>query len=139
MEAVKELSESEKQLLQFSLPIINKNMEFLVIRFYHHFLQTKAGVLFEHTKMEDQFKMFASSLNAIITHIANPYLLMDNLDVLIQSHVKYGVMEEHIDYFIESFMKALGEVFNNEQDKTILKLWKKLITSIMLYFKEHLI
>ena len=89
--------------------------------------------------MEDQYKMFASSLNAIITHIANPYLLMDNLDVLIQSHVKYGVMEEHIDYFIESFMKALGEVFSNEQDKTILKLWKKLITSIMLYFKEHLI
>ena len=139
MEAVKELSESEKQLLQFSLPIINKNMEFLVIRFYHHFLQTKAGVLFKHTKMEDQYKMFASSLNAIITHIANPYLLTDNLDVLIQSHVTYGVMEDHIDYFIESFMKALGEVFNNEQDKTILKLWKKLITNIMMYFKEQLI
>ena len=139
MEAINELSESEKQLLQFSLPIINKNTEFLVIRFYYHFLQTKAGLLFKNTKMEDQYKMFASSLNAIITHIANPYLLMDNLDVLIQSHVKYGVMEEHIDYFIESFMKALGEVFNNEQDKTILKLWKKLITSIMLYFKEHLI
>ena len=139
MEAINELSESEKQLLQFSLPIINKNTEFLVIRFYYHFLQTKAGLLFKNTKMEDQYKMFASSLNAIITHIANPYLLMDNLDVLIQSHVKYGVMEEHIDYFIESFMKALGEVFSNEQDKTILKLWKKLITSIMLYFKEHLI
>ncbi len=133
-----DLTEHEKQLLHFSLPIINKNMDFLVIRFYHYFLETPAGVLFENTQMEKQYKMFASSLNTLITHIVSPHLLNDNLDKMILTHENYGVMSEHVDMFIDSFMKALREVFNEEKDKLILQLWKKIVTNIMTYFKDNL-
>lgn len=133
-----DLSEHEKQLLHFSLPIINKNMDFLVIRFYHYFLETSAGLLFSNTNMEIQYKMFASSLNTIITHIVSPHLLNDNLDKLIVTHANYGVLSEHIDMFIDSFMKALHEVFNENKDRIILDLWKKLVTTIMDFFKENI-
>lgn len=113
-------------------------MDFFVIRFYYYFLRTKAGLLFQHTNIEKQYQMFNSSLNVILTHIADPTLLEDHLQELIKSHVEYGVISEHIDYFIDSFMKALTELFDDESDKAILEVWNKVITDIMIYFKNDL-
>lgn len=112
-------------------------MDFLVIKFYDYFLKTDAGFLFQHTEMDHQYKMFASSLNVIITHIVSPHLLTDNLDKLIESHTHYGVSAKHIDLFIDCFMKALQEVFESDRDKLILNLWKKLLTTIMYYFRDN--
>ena len=113
MEVIERLSTKEKNLFLLSLPIINRNMDFFVIRFYYYFLRTKAGLLFQHTNIEQQFKMFNSSLNVILTHIADPMQLEDHLQELIKTHVEYGVIAEHVDYFIDSFMKALSEIFSD--------------------------
>ena len=138
MEVIDRLSSKEKDLFLLSLPIINRNMDFFVIRFYYYFLRTKAGLLFQHTNIENQFKMFTTSLNVMLTHIADPTQLEDHLHELITSHVEYGVIEEHVDYFIDSFMKALQEIFSYESTHDLLAIWYKVVTEIMLYFKDNL-
>ena len=138
METIIILTENERQLLQFSLPVINKNMDFLVVRFYAYLLNTKAGVLFQNTNIQNQHKMFASSLNIIITNIVNPQLVSETLDQIIKRHENYGVTANYIEDFIDSFQNALNEVFSQETDKLILRLWIKIIDSIMMYFKEQI-
>ena len=113
-------------------------MDFFVIRFYYYFLRTKAGLLFQHTNIEQQFNMFTTSLNLVLTHITNPIQLEDYLQDLIKSHVEYGVIAEHVDYFIDSFMKALTEIFSDESNYELLKIWRKVITKVMQYFKDNL-
>ena len=113
-------------------------MDFFVIRFYYYFLRTKAGLLFQHTNIENQYKMFNTSLNVILTHIADPTLLEDHLQELIKTHVDYGVITEHVDYFINSFMNSLSEVFSEESDENLLEIWHKIITEIMFYFRQDL-
>ena len=113
-------------------------MDFFVIRFYYYFLRTKAGLLFQHTNIQNQFKMFNSSLNVILTHITDPTLLEDHLNTLIKTHTAYGVIADHIDYFIDSFMNALKEIFTDESDVPIITIWYKVIVEIMSYFKDNL-
>ena len=138
MESLIVLTESERQLLQFCLPKINNNIDFLISRFYFYFLKTNAGILFKHTKMGQQEKMFASALNAILTNITNPGLLEDTLEEIIAKHRDYGVLQKHIEYFVDSFMKALKDIFNTENDQYILNLWYKIISNIMGYFKDQI-
>ena len=80
--------------------------------------------------------MINSSLNVILTHIADPTQLEDLHEII--SHAEYGVIEEHVDYFICSFIKALQEVFSDESTKNLLDIWSKVITEIMTYFKNNL-
>ena len=138
MEVIKQLSSEENNILLLSLPIISKNMDFFVIRFYYYFLRTNAGLLFQQTNIENQYKMFNTSLNVILTHIADPTQLEDHLQDLIKSHVEYGVIGEHDDFFIDSFMKALSEIFSDYSAKNLLEIWYKVISEIMFYFKENL-
>ena len=138
MEVIERLSVKEKNLFLLSLPVINRNMDFFVIRFYYYFLRTKAGLLFQHTNIEQQFKMFTTSLNLILTHIADPMQLEDHLLDLIKTHVEYGVIAEHVDYFFDSFIKALSEIFSDESNYELLEIWYKVITQVMQYFKDNL-
>ena len=135
MEVFHQLSEEERKIILSSLPILSKNMEFFVLRFYYHFLMTKAGLLFQHTKIETQHKMFSTALNAIITQIADPALLEHTIDELVKTHSEYGIVQEHIDYFINSFMAALQEVFNEDSD-ALLNTWHKVIVELMSYFRN---
>ena len=138
MEVIEHLSSKEKDLFLLSLPIINRNMDFFVIRFYYYFLRTKAGLSFQHTNIENQFKMFNTSLNVILSHIADSTQLDDYLQELIKAHVEYGVITEHVDYFIDSFMKALTEIFSDESNYELLEIWRKVITKVLQYFKDNL-
>ena len=74
----------------------------------------------------------------ILTHIADPTQLEDHLHELISSHAEYGVIEKQVDYFIDSFIKALQEGFSDESIKVLLDIWSKVITEIMTYFKYNL-
>ena len=138
MEVIERLSVKEKNLFLLSLPVINRNMDFFVIRFYYYFLSKKARLLFQDSNIVEQFKMFTTSLNLILTHIADPMQLEDHLLDLIKTHVEYGVIAEHVDYFIDSFMKALTEIFSDESNNKLLEIWYKLITHVMHYFKDYL-
>ena len=138
MEIFEHLPSTEKNAFLSSLPVISKNLEFFVIRFYFHFLRTKAGLLFQHINIEQQYKMFSSSLNIIITHISDPEQLEGHLYELIETHNDYGVIVEHVDYFIDSFMKALAEIFSNDSDREIIDVWSLAISEIMQYFKNNL-
>ena len=109
-----------------------------MIRFYYYFLQTNAGLLFEHTNIEKQYKMFTTALKIILTHNADPTQLEDLLRSLVETHVKYGILTEHVNYFIDSFMKALAEIFSAESDHEIIKIWTKVISEIMFYFKNNM-
>ena len=112
-------------------------METFARRFYYYFLQTKAGLLFKQTEKEKQYQMFAVSLKIIFNHINNPPQMVKQLDNLISNHQKYGVMRVHADYFIESFLKALKEVFENQKfDTTISNLWLRVISDILGYFQQ---
>jgi hemoglobin-like flavoprotein len=138
VEVLDQLSQLEKQVFFDSLPIINKNMDFFVIRFYNYFLRSNAGHLFKNTQIENQYKMFNTALNVIISHISDSTLLEDYLALLVDEHAHYGVISDHIDNFVESFINALSEIFNNDSEKSIILIWYKVISEIMHYFKENL-
>ena len=113
-------------------------MEFFAVRFYYHFLQTKAGFLFKNTKIEQQYKMFGASLNIILTYISDPDLLENHMRILAKSHVEYGVIIDYIEDFIDAFMKALEETLSQKVNKHVLDIWKILISEIMTLFKIYL-
>lgn len=138
MVVIESLSTKEKKIILLSLPEINKHIEFFTLRFYHYLLHTKAEVLFRNTNFESQYKMFNTALNVIITHIADPTQLEDYLLRLIQIHANFGVNSDHIDDFIVSFMKALQEIFNEEKDEIVIEIWFKVISDVMLYFRNNL-
>lgn len=138
MEIILNLSDNEKKEILNSVEYIKRNLDFFVIRFYHYFLKTDTKYLFQNTEMNMQFNMFQKSINIMITHIGNPYVLYEHLESLITSHSSYGVLEEHVNYFIDSFMSALKEIFNLESQKNLLNLWMRLVHDIMQYFKKNI-
>ena len=65
MQAIEKLSFPEKEVFLASLEKLRKNSEFFVIRFYHYFLQTKAGKLFlSIILLEISAKIHSSSIKA---------------------------------------------------------------------------
>lgn len=117
---------------------MSENLNFFVLRFYYYFLETDAGKLFDKTKFEKQYKMFYASIELIITHINNPDLIEDYLNDLVNAHKTYGVVVEHVDFFIGSFMKALQEIYIGANKKEIIDIWYKIIIKIMAIFERKL-
>ena len=138
LEILDQLTMDDKKILYLSLPNLNKNLDFFVIRFYYYFLQTKAGVLFKHTDIKRQYRMFHRSLNTLVTHLAEPKQVQEHLNALIMTHQKYGVLPDYVDDFIDSFMKALKEIYTDESDNEILNIWYKVVRELMIYFKKKL-
>ena len=132
------LDRDEKNVLQFTLPLLSQNFDLLTKKFYEYFLKTEAGELFKGTHIEKQFKMFSESINILLTQIANSSILTDSLDNLIEKHKKYGVEIKHIDLFTDSFVKALEDVFSTKAEARTIKLWAKIINEIMNYYKKQI-
>ena len=87
--------------------------------------------------MMKQHLMFTSSISIVIAHIDHPLLLQEHLDNLIIRHKHYGVIREHVDDFIESFKNAIKDILQDSYSN-VIPLWYKLITSVMMYFKDNL-
>ena len=138
LELLDHLTMDEKKTLYVSLPILNKYMDFFVIRFYNYFLKSEAGSLFKDIDIEKQFRMFHRSLNVLVTHLAEPDKVEVYLDILIRNHKTYGVNQEHVDNFTDSFMKALKEIYTEESDEEIITIWYKVVLELMTYFKNNL-
>lgn len=132
------ITESEREELANSLDFLQGKLEILVERFYQNFLESKAGILFKNTDMDRQQIMFHQSIGVIITHIQYPEMLELHLNNIIAKHSHYGVLAVHIDDFIDSFYRALKDVFPDEADAHNVELWYKLINSVMLYFKNQI-
>ena len=138
MESVQQLTITEKNLFLFSLPILNKNMEFFTIRFYHYFLETESVKLFADTKFEKQHKMFGEAVNLILTYITDSEHLEKHIQILAMSHVRYGVEKNNINDFTRSFMSALKETLPENTDNKLLTIWLKVIEEIMKMFDSNL-
>ena len=138
LEILTNFSNTDKEIFYTSLTTITSHLDFFVLRFYYHFLDTKAGQLFQRTRLEHQYKMFYSSIDLIINHIENPHLLEDHLNDLAEKHKQVGVLVEHVDYFIGSFIKALEDIFIGDVNKQIITVWYKIIVKIMSYFEKKL-
>lgn len=132
------MAEEDRELFYASLPTIIQNLDFFVLRFYYYFFQTEAFKLFEHVKLNYQYKMFYSSIKTMIGHIETPELLENQLDKLVSVHKAYGVTVEYVDYFINSFNLALNDIFTNREKDEILAVWYKIIIRIMNYFEKEL-
>ena len=139
MEVIFSLSDDDKKILLDSIEIIKKNLDFFIIRFYEHFLKTGAGSLFQHTAMDKQYQMFATAINIIFNHINNPQQLAEFVEELSLKHISYGVLPEHTDDFINSFMIAIKEVFKGEKmEENMIELWYQVTSDVLTFFKEVL-
>lgn len=87
--------------------------------------------------MDTHYKMFHVTLAFLIAHIDNPVLLNEYLKLVIQKHKTYGVKNEHVPYFIDSFMMALKEFFD-ESDELVTVIWNNVLYEIMSFFNEQL-
>ena len=135
MQAIEKLSFPEKEVFLASLEKLRKNSEFFVIRFYHYFLQTKAGKLFLSTDIDKQYALFNASLMLIINHITHTSYFETYIFELVQYHKQYGNMADYVDFFRDSFVKALQEVFTDESDREVFPLWETVLDDILVYFK----
>ena len=133
-----DFTEEEKISIQNSLEHLRKKIDFFSILYYHYFLQTDAGLLFNGDP-EKQYKMFASSLNVIINHIFDPSQLNTYLEAMITKHMTYGIKFHHIDLFINSFMTAWKELYDFNYDQVLYNLWKRLISEVMNLFSNYLV
>ena len=88
--------------------------------------------------MENQYKMFNVSLNVILGYIEEPEKLKDYLGQMAQRHAQYGVDTVHLDLFIDSFMNAWKELFDNKYEENLFNLWYRVITEIIFYFKNNI-
>ena len=138
LEIIFQFSDNERLQLQDSIIFLKKNIDFFIIRFYHHLLQTEAGSLFRNSNMENQYKMFNVSLKIILSYIEDPEKIKDYLGSMAQRHAQYGVNTEHTGLFIDSFMNAWKELFDNNYEENLFNLWYKIISEILFYFKDNL-
>ena len=136
METLQKLSPIDKQLFYESLKNIENKLNYLVQRFYFYFLQTEAGPLFRETEWDNHMKMFHVSLAFLIAHIDNPTLLNKHLSLIVENHRGYGVESKHISHFIDSFISALNEFF--EENDRIIGIWHSVIYEIMSFFNSKL-
>lgn len=139
MESIINLMDDERLILNGTIKILLKNLDFFVVRFYDYLISTDIGPLFQHTTMEKQQQMFATSLNIILDYISNP----NNLEVYVKDlairHKNYGVLVGHADYFIDSFMTALMELLGGEDvDPNYFDVWYRVISDVLGYFQEKL-
>ena len=137
MQTLQKLSDSDKREFYLSISQLQHQLADVVQRFYHYFLQTEAGILFQFTEMETHIKMFQVTLAFLIAHIDNPILLNEHLKLVITKHKRYGVKEKHVPLFIDSFMSALKE-FIDESNDHVLVIWNSVIYEIMSFFNEQL-
>ena len=135
MQTLLKLTPYDKQEFYDSLARIEYRLEHLVHRFYYFFLQTEAGELFKNTDMETHYRMFHVALAFLISHIDNPTLLNKHLELIIEKHKTYGVKRSHISHFIDSFISALKEFFDESNERTIV-IWNSVIYEIMSFFNE---
>ena len=138
MEILNHLSDQEKIMVQPSLIIIDKNMDFFVIRFFDYFLRTKANKIFQQKDKESQFDLFIESIKIIFSRIANKEEIEKNLEELVKKHKDLGITKEHVNYFKESFLNALNEIFANNADKKIIEIWDGIISEILFNFNRRL-
>ena len=138
LQSALKLSESERETLIDTYRNIKKHLDFFVVRFYHYFFQTDAKFFFKNTKMEDQFRMFSESLDLLISQVLYPNELFTNLKKLAIIHSRFGIKEEHISYFKDSFLLALKEIFNERENEEILDLWSVLLIDLMDYFRYEM-
>lgn len=134
VQALNKLTADEKEILVNSLETLRRHSEFFVIRFYNYMLQTKARILFKHTDMEKQSKMFVTALNLIFDHLSNSSYLDNYMPKLVEKHTEYGNMNEYIDDFKYSFTNALQEVFSEKTDNQIIIAWIKVLEELLSYF-----
>lgn len=127
----------DKQDFYISLTQIENKLEHLVQRFYYFFLQTDAGELFKNTQMENHYKMFHVALAFLIAHIDNPESLNQHLKLVVTKHKTYGVKSKHISLFVDSFMSALKEFFD-ESNERVVRIWNSVIYEIMSFFNDQL-
>ena len=125
MQTLQKLLPNDKNLFYLSLVQIQDQIENLVSRFYHYFLDTEAAILFKDTDMEKQKKMFYVSLAFLIAHIDNPILLNEHLKLVVTKHKEYGVTSKHIPYFIDSFMSAIKETLGDDNERNVFVKKKK--------------
>lgn len=137
METLIKLSDRDKNLLLESLPIISTNLDLFVVKFYFYLLKTDARRLFKETELEKQYRMFHRSLAVVISHIENPQFLQTHVNNLITTHIQYGVSKRDVDFFVDSFMKALSDIYGKDFI-TYRDAWYSIIIEIMDYFGERM-
>ena len=81
--------------------------------------------------------MFNVALAFLISHIDNPSMLNKHLELIVKTHKNYGVQSKHIPYFIDSFISALKEFFD-ESDERVVPIWNSVIYEIMSFFNQEL-
>lgn len=136
MQALQKLSETDKEIFYVSLVKIQHDLNNIVRRFYDYLLETDAAVLFKHTDMEKQQRMFHVSIAFIIAHVDNPAVLQNHMNMVVETHKKYGVINKYVPMFIDSLISALSEFL--DRDERAILIWSSIIYEIMGYFNEQL-
>jgi len=130
-------SESEKDELLSSLSVICDNLDFFLIRFYYHFLTTKACKSVQNITSENNYLRMSIFLNFIITHIENRVLVKEYLITSQYNHSEYSVLNMQTKYFIDSFLNALKELFLSEKYENLLNLWDQELRDFMSILKSE--
>lgn len=129
------LTEIEKEDFFTSLNFLKFQMAGLTERFYYYLLKTNSLQLLKDTDMNKQRMMFTSTMGIIISQINTPSQFKQEMEKLATNHANYGLQDDNINDFIESFNKALNDIFTGPYKERFVEMWNKIIYSKMEYFR----
>ncbi|RED48205.1 adenylate/guanylate cyclase domain-containing protein [Seonamhaeicola aphaedonensis] len=124
--------------LQQSLDYLLRNEDAFASKFYDKVF-TKAPdakALFKNN-MASQGRLLTHMLGGIVYSMSRPEHLTLGLKLLGESHLRYGVHEEHYPVVLECLMETIKEELGSMSNPQLLKAWKQALETVTSEMKRY--
>jgi hemoglobin-like flavoprotein len=113
------------ELLRSSFNLVLEREPEITHRFYDHLFEKypQARPLFGRNSRQQQEKMLAQALVAVVEHLEDADWLTRELGELGAKHVGYGVSEEMYGWVGDALLTTLGEVAGREWTPELRAAW----------------
>ncbi|TXG35732.1 adenylate/guanylate cyclase domain-containing protein [Seonamhaeicola maritimus] len=124
--------------LQQSLDVLLRNEEAFASKFYDKVFTKapKVRALFKNN-MASQGRLLTHMLGGIVYSMSRPEHLALGLKLLGQSHVRYGVHQEHYPIVLECLTETIEEELGEMCNPQLLSAWKQALETVTSEMKRY--
>ncbi|PQB05864.1 adenylate/guanylate cyclase domain-containing protein [Aureitalea marina] len=124
--------------LQRSLDYLLENEDEFADRFYSKVFEIapEARSLFKKNMLA-QGRLLTHMLGGIVYSMSRPEYLNMGLKLLGESHVKYGVTEEHYPVVLKALLDTIAETLGDMYSGKLMKAWEDALTLITSEMKKY--
>lgn len=121
------------QLLTSSFELVAGRAPDITVRFYGHLFAKypQAEKMFFRKPREQQAKMLAEALGAVIAHLEDAPWLVSTLGQMGDKHVEYGVTSEMYGWVGDALMTTLREIAGDDWNTALEEAWTEAYGAIV--------